>query len=235
MMIVGMDTSTASTSVALWEDGTLLAEIVANQPNSHSEQLVGLIRQILEISGKSLEEVDYYACTKGPGSFTGLRIGAAAAKGFAQYHNKPIVGVSLLELTAWNAAGFQGWICPVVDAQRDQVYAGVYTWDGNTMTSVSPDGVFPVAEFTKRVEKEGVNAVFLGSGTKKLPPEYLHKENIQVMGNLFQIPRASMLCQAASEKVDGGEPLFTWMDFEPEYFRKSQAEIQMEQRKGKGL
>ncbi|QSX08010.1 tRNA (adenosine(37)-N6)-threonylcarbamoyltransferase complex dimerization subunit type 1 TsaB [Alkalibacter rhizosphaerae] len=233
MLILGLDTSTPATSVALWEDGKLVGEVLANQRQSHSEQLVGLVKHLLETTSVSLDAIDFYACTRGPGSFTGLRIGAAAVKGFAQYHDKPIVGVSLLEITAWNAAGYPGWICPMVDAQRDQVYAGIYRWDEGRIQEEKPDHVGSIDDVMKMIKAGGDPAMCLGSGTKKIPLG-LVEGNIQVMDEVFGMPRASMLCQAAAWKIKEKTAIFTWKDFEPEYFRRSQAEIQMEQRKGGG-
>lgn len=224
MMILGLDTSTPATSVALWKDGRLLGEILANHRQSHSEQLVGLVEQLLKITEATLDQVDYYACTRGPGSFTGLRIGAAAAKGFAQYHNKPIVGLSLLELTAWNAAGSSGWICPMVDAQRDQVYWGLYRWAEGRPVSIQPDGVSSVGDVLTFLKEQATEGICLGSGIVKISPESIFR-GVEVLPEFFGVPRASLLCQAAAQKVISGETLDTWADFQPEYFRKSQAEL----------
>jgi tRNA threonylcarbamoyladenosine biosynthesis protein TsaB len=232
MLILGLDTSTPATSVALWEDGTLLAETLVNQGLSHSEQLVGLVKQLLKTTGLSLSQVDVYACTKGPGSFTGLRIGVAATKGFAQYHQKPIIGISLLELTAWNMAGAVGWICPMVDAQRDQVYAGVYTWQNDRIQPVREDKVMSITDFMEEIVESDQPAVCLGSGTGKISGMDALSQRIDVLPGIFGMPRAAMLCQAAFWKWSEEEAMSTWMDFEPDYFRKSQAEIQMDLRKG---
>lgn len=230
MMILGLDTSTPATSVALWKDGRLQGEILANHRQSHSEQLVGLVEQLLKITETTLEQVDYYACTKGPGSFTGLRIGAAAAKGFAQYHNKPIVGLSLLELTAWNAAGGTGWVCPMVDAQRDQVYWGLYRWEDEFIVNEHEDGVSSVEEVMAFLKRTNSPGVCLGSGTGKISLESIPDQTV-VLPEMFGIPRASLLCQGAARKILKQESLYTWADFQPEYFRKSQAELQRELKK----
>ncbi len=232
MIILGIDTSTASTSVAVSIDGETVCEITANHRQTHSEQLMHLVDEVLKMSSLTLSEIDCFACVNGPGSFTGLRIGAASVKGMAQFEGKSIVGVSLLEVLAYGAGAFQGLICPMVDAQRDQVYAGFYKWEDGRLESVKKDMVAGIKEATSFALSFDLPVAFTGDGIKKLGEMPEQKDgDFTILKAPYRIPKAGMLCYAAWEKAMKKENIYTWEEFEPDYFRKSQAEIQMDKKR----
>ena len=130
MKILGIDSSGMVASVALVEDDVVIAEYTMNHKRTHSETLLPMIDEIVRTSEMKLDELDAIAIAAGPGSFTGLRIGAATAKGLALANDIPIVPVKTCEGLAFNMWGAEGLVCPIVDARRNQVYTGVYKVSG---------------------------------------------------------------------------------------------------------
>ena len=126
MKILGIDSSGMVASVAIVQDDVLIAEYTMNHKRTHSETLLPMIDEIVKTSETGLEELDAIAIAAGPGSFTGLRIGAATAKGLAMSIGKPIIPVNTCEGLAFNMWGTEGLICPIMDARRNQVYTGLY-------------------------------------------------------------------------------------------------------------
>ena len=126
-------------SAALWEDGVLRGEAYQNTGHTHSATSLPMAEQLLAGCGWSLSEVDGFAVTAGPGSFTGLRIGLASVKGMAFALDKPCVPLSTLEGLAYNLSGWPGLICPVMDARVGQVYTALFRWDGGAMHRLMED------------------------------------------------------------------------------------------------
>ena len=126
MKLLAIESSGLVASAAVFADDTIVAEFTVNNKQTHSQTLLPMIDQVVTMSGIDLKEIDAIATTSGPGSFTGLRIGAATAKGLGLALHKPIVPITTLEALAFRLAGREGNICPMMDARRNQVYAGVY-------------------------------------------------------------------------------------------------------------
>lgn len=131
MKILGIDSSGMVASVAIVQDDVIIAEYTMNHKKTHSETLLPMIDEIVKTSETKLEELDAIAIAAGPGSFTGLRIGAATAKGLAMAVDKPIIPIKTCEGLAFNMWGAEGLICPIIDARRNQVYTGLYRVKGN--------------------------------------------------------------------------------------------------------
>ena len=126
MKILAIDTSANTSTVAVLENDTLLGLFSANIKNKHSEVLLPMVKNLLESLSLTNKDIDAYAVSQGPGSYTGIRIGAATIKGLAFQTGKNCVGVSTIEALASNLEGFEGIVCPVMDARREQVYAGAF-------------------------------------------------------------------------------------------------------------
>ena len=126
MKILAIDSCMNTSSVAILEDENLVALYTVNTDNTHSETLLPMIRDMLKSSDIGIDEIDAYAASNGPGSFTGVRIGVATVKGLAFNTGKPCVEVSTIEALAENLSGFNGIICPVMNARRGQVYTGIF-------------------------------------------------------------------------------------------------------------
>lgn len=138
MKILALDTSTMMSTCAVLDEEQVWGEYSLNQDETHSENLVPMIKEVLENLRLKVEDIDLYAVAIGPGSFTGLRIGVATVKAFAHVFNKPVVGVSSLEALAYNLP-YHKIVVPMIDARRDRVYTGIYSWqDGRIKTIVEP-------------------------------------------------------------------------------------------------
>ena len=134
MNILGMDSSGLVASAAVWSDDTILAEFTVNNKQTHSQTLLPMIDQVVTMSGKAIEDIDAIAVAAGPGSFTGLRIGSATAKGISLALKKPVIPVPTLEGMAYRVSISNGIICPMMDARRNQVYTGIYAMENGRLT-----------------------------------------------------------------------------------------------------
>ena len=129
MKILAIESSSLVASVAVTEDGVTVAEYTVNFKKTHSQTLLPMIDQIAAMTELDMDSVDAIAVSGGPGSFTGLRIGSATAKGLGLALKKPLIHVPTLDAMAWNLYGASGLICPVMDARRNQVYTGLYRFE----------------------------------------------------------------------------------------------------------
>ena len=161
MLILSLDSSAVAGSVALCDGERLLCEYTVNLGNTHSETVLPMIESILKLSGHTTEDIDIFACSEGPGSFTGIRIGAATIKGLAFSLNKPVIGVSTLEALAYNLLGFDGIICPVMNARRAQVYNALFAADMNRLCE---DRAIAAADLA--AELAGKHVYLCGDGTQ---------------------------------------------------------------------
>jgi tRNA threonylcarbamoyladenosine biosynthesis protein TsaB len=193
MKILALDSSATVATVALCENDRLLAEYTVNNGNTHSETLLPMIESLLGHFRISARDIDVFAASTGPGSFTGVRIGAATIKGLAFGMNKPCVGVSTLEALAHNLIGFEGLICPVMNARRSQVYTALFRSDGKSLTRLMPDSAIAISELDDILcGYEGESAMLCGDGyeitkkglekaqTKNTPERMIHQSAYSV-------------------------------------------------------
>ncbi len=166
MLILGLDSTSLAASVALCEDEHLIAEFTLNTGHTHSETLLPMVEAALGITGHTVEDIDLFAVTAGPGSFTGVRIGAATVKGLAFGRSKPCVGVSTLEVLAHNGEALEGILCPAMNARRAQVYNALFASDGLTVTRLGEDRALAITELGNELESaySGKNIYLMGDG-----------------------------------------------------------------------
>jgi len=164
MITLGVDTSAVTVSVALGEDGALLGEIYAHAKQQHSTVLLPMIDTLLRHCGLAIGDVDRFAVTCGPGSFTGVRIGVAAVKGLAQANHKPCAGTSTLAAMAAQAAFPDGILCCAMDARRGQVYAALFEAKQGVLKRLSEDEALPLAELERHLQNQDMPVTFLGDG-----------------------------------------------------------------------
>src|SRR5690554_6294701 len=167
MKVLALDTSSIVAKAALVEEDKIIGEIIINHKKNNSQKLMPIIDQLLEEVEVKLQEIDALGVCIGPGSFTGIRIGVSTAKALAQVGNKPIVGISTLEGLAFNLPYSRGIICPILDAQRDQIYTGLYKWEGNQMFSIVKDQAIAVEEWIEELEKRQEPIHLIGDGVAK--------------------------------------------------------------------
>lgn len=154
MNILAFDSTAVTASVAVTRDETVLAAARANNGLTHSEILLPMAEAMLDAAGVVLDGIDLFACTAGPGSFTGVRIGTATVKGLAFGRGKPCVGVSTLEALAEGLSPLPGILIGVMDARRAQVYCGIFTMREGLLTRLAPDRAMPLADLVTEVMRD---------------------------------------------------------------------------------
>lgn len=230
MRILAVDTSTSAATAAIMEDGRLISEYILNINRAHSQKIMGIIDELFKKSGIKPSNIDLYACSSGPGSFTGLRIGASIIKGMAQTFGKPVVAVPTLDALAYNLYNCTGLVCPMLDAQRGMVYSAIYSWKKGRLVKLTDLRVILVEDLIKLVKDKAVPTTFLGDGAlifeEKLKNSF---EGYFIAPSDNLLPRASSCAVLAMEMYDKG--LFdTYNSFKLTYIRKSQAEVEYEKK-----
>lgn len=228
MLILAIDTTGATLSAALLEDQTIRAEIFVNTGDNHSLHLLPAIKHVYDLTGSSVGATDLFACTLGPGSFTGVRIGASTIKGLAMATGKPVVGCSTLEALAANIGPISESICPILDAQRGQVYTAIYKLNGNCIPQMMQKASITTLEPFIANFNDKDNVLFVGSGAVKyadLIKRTLPESNIAPVQ--FGQVRASMVGLLGLRKFQEGHKLDV-LTFSPFYLRLSEAERKLE-------
>ncbi len=225
MRILAIDSSGMTASAAVVEDDKVAAELSINNKKTHSQTLLPMIETITKYLELELETLDAIAITKGPGSFTGLRIGSATAKGLALALKLPIVEISTLEAMAYAFFGSNMLICPMLDARRSQVYTGLYRFFGEDIKAVMPDCAVSADELLHALNQKCEPVLFTGDGVPI--NERLIKETLRVPYVFAPAsqnrPRAAVVGTLAVRYAKEGR--FTPSNMHrPAYLRLSQAE-----------
>lgn len=230
MRILAIESSSLVASVAIVEDGVTMAEYTANFKKTHSQTLLPMIDSMVGLLGIDLATIDAIAVSGGPGSFTGLRIGSATAKGLGLALNKPLIHIPTLDGTAYNLYGANGLICPIMDARRNQVYTGIYRFEQEFEVVMKQDAM-DMGELIEKLNEMGERVIFLGDGVPV--HENLIREKMTVP---FDFAPAHMNRQRAASVAALGAVYFaagkteTAAEHGPDYLRKSQAEREREER-----
>jgi len=161
MILLAIDTSTDYLSLAILKGGKTLARFHKKADRRHSILLVPMIDKLLKKVKLKVKDVDCFAISVGPGSFTGLRIGVTVVKGLAYALNKKIVAVPTLDVIAYNAVSYKGVVCPVLDARKNKAYACLYRSDGKKLKRLSKYLLLPLADLLKKTSKYD-KVLFLG-------------------------------------------------------------------------
>lgn len=232
MKILGIDSSGLVASVAIVEDDQMLAEYTVNYKKTHSQTLLPMLNEIGEMIDLDLKTIDAIAVAAGPGSFTGLRIGSATAKGLGLALDKPLISVPTVAGLAYNLCGTDKIVCPLMDARRNQVYTGLYEFEGNRLKTLEDQMAVPVDEIIEKVNALGREVIFLGDGApvfkavleEKVTVPYLFAPthmNKQRAGAVAALG----LCYAKEGKVESAA------EHQPDYLRLSQAERERAEKK----
>ncbi len=234
MKILALDSSGLVASVAITEDGNLIADYTVNYKKTHSQTLLPMLQEIKDMVELDLESIDAIAIAAGPGSFTGLRIGSATAKGLGLALNKPIIEIPTVDGLAYNLYGSNKYVCPIMDARRNQVYTGIYRFDNETVSGgetcsvmqvVKPQCAVDISEIIKELNELGGEVVFLGDGVPvfkdrianemQIPygfaPAHQNRQRASAVGALGMRYYAEGKTESAAEH-------------QPDYLRLSQAE-----------
>lgn len=224
MRILAFETSAKAASVALLEDDTLLGELYLNCGLTHSRTLLESAQRLLEITELTAKDIDAVACAAGPGSFTGVRIGVAAAKGFAWGREIPCYGVSTLEAMARSAACLGGVICCCMDARRAQVYNAVFERCGETLVRLREDRAISLDDLCEDLQNIEKTIFLVGDGAELCYTTLLERlPRLTLLPEHLRQQRASGAALAAWEKIGRGERGDAG-SLTPNYLRLSQAE-----------
>ena len=224
MLLLAFETSAKSCSAALHDGKGLLAESYQNSGLTHSQTLMVMAEDLLKVCGKSAADVTHLAVAAGPGSFTGVRIGVSAAKGFAWGAEKPVYGVSTLEAMALGLGVMDGHICCCMDARRKQVYNAIFLAENGHLTRVCEDRAISLEELQEELLSIDGPIYLVGDGA-----ELTYKTLAAEIPNLILPPehrrqqRASGVALAALEAIGRGEA-GDGASLQPNYLRLSQAE-----------
>lgn len=225
MIILAIESSGLVASVAILTEDSILAEYTINHKKTHSQTLLPMLDEIVRSTGLKLQDVDAIAVSAGPGSFTGLRIGSATAKGLALALEKPIVAVPTLDSLAFNLYGTNRIICPMTDARRNRVYTGLYEFIKDSFNVVLSQMVMPVEEIISKINAIGRDAIFLGDGVP------VYKEMIEKLAEVdYTFAPVHMNRQRAGSVGALGIELYknniiqTAAEHQPVYLSLSQAE-----------
>lgn len=223
MLILAIDTSAKAVSAALLKDGELLAEYYQNSGQTHSRTLMKIVEDMLANCDRTPSDVDVLAWSNGPGSFTGIRIGAAAAKGFCWGRDIPCVPVSTLEAMAY-CCGRNGVICACMDARRAQVYNAVFRKNGAEVVRMTEDRAISLEDLSQELKNITEDIFLVGDGAN-LCYNTLKAEipNLRLMPEHLRQQRASGVALAAYGSAVRGETGSAGAVV-PEYLRLSQAE-----------
>ncbi len=224
MRILAFETSAKAVSVALLQDGKLIGEYMQNSGQTHSRTLMKMAENLLENCDLSSADIHAVACSAGPGSFTGIRIGVSAAKGFAWGLELPCVGVSTLEAMVRGSAVDNGVYCAVMDARRDQVYAAVFRMKDGTLHRLTEDMAVSLDELSRILEEIEDKKILVGDGAvlcyNKLQDRI---SDLILMPEHLRMQRASGTALAAWQRLSAGEQ-HDGTVLTPNYLRLSQAE-----------
>lgn len=225
MRILAIDSSGLVATVAIVENDQTVAEYTVNHKKTHSQTLLPMLDEIVKMTEFDLSSVDAIAVAGGPGSFTGLRIGAATAKGLGLALKKPLIHIPTVDGLAYNLYGTTGLICPIMDARRSQVYTGFYRFENDEFQVVEAQMAVAVQDLIRKLNAYGEKVTFLGDGVPVYEADL--KAGLQVE---FHFAPAHMNRQRAAAVASLGMRYYqegkieTAMEHCPDYLRLSQAE-----------
>lgn len=231
MKILGFDSSGIVASVAIVEDDVLIAEYTVNYKKTHSQTLLPMLDEIAKMTELDLNSIDAIAVAAGPGSFTGLRIGSATAKGLGLALKKPLIAIPTVEGLAYNLYDIPGLICPIMDARRKQVYTGIYRFTDHQLKVVEDQMAVSMEIVIEKLNQYGEVVTFLGDGVP-----VFHELIAEKMTVPYSFAPAHVNKQRAAAVAALGEIYYrqgkteTAMEHVPDYLRVSQAERERAER-----
>lgn len=225
MKILAIESASVTASCAVSENGIILGEYTLNHKKTHSEKLMPLIETLMKELELKIQDIDVIAISEGPGSYTGLRIGAAIAKSMAYAANIPIVNVPTTKSLAGNIFDLNNHIVPVMDAKAGRIYTGIYKWENEELVTVKEQFPCSIVELIEILNEYNVTFIFNGDGSvnyRNIIEEKL-KGRVHFASEKFNYLNASTLASLGFEMVLK-EEMVKASDFKPQYLRLSQAE-----------
>ena len=233
MKILGIDSSAKSASAAITDADKILGCFYTNTGLTHSQTLMPMIESLLKYSNTSLDDIDLIAVNKGPGSFTGVRIGVAAAKGLADVKNIPVCGTSTLESMAYNLVDIDCIACCVMDARCNQVYNAIFDITDGKITRLTPDNADSIENVTEELKKYKKIKFFVGDGAEICYNKLNEDSDIRIAAPSDRFQSAVGVCFCAmnasrDQYIDSALLV-------PEYLRLPQAERELNKKLSKGV
>ena len=228
MRVLGIDTSTSCGSVGLIDDEEIISDYLLNIPVTHSERLLGAVEFVLREAHCPIGNIDGWAISLGPGSFTGLRIGVSTVKGLAYATGKPVAGVSTLDVLASQIAPTSYLICPILDARKKEVYTAFYRYDeGISLQRQSDYQAIRPEDLVKNIKE---HTIFLGEGLKTYGDFLLNSlPSLAIFPSpSLSVSHGSTVAKLGSEHLQKGEHL-ELSTFVPIYVRPSEAEMKWQE------
>lgn len=231
MRVLAIDSSGLTATVAVVEDEQTITEYTVNYKKTHSQTLLPMIDEVKKMIDLDLSSIDAIAVSGGPGSFTGLRIGSATAKGLGLALGKPLIHVPTVDALAYNVYGCGDLICPIMDARRKQVYTGIYRYEDHRLVTVKDQMAVGIEELLSMLNEMGETVTFLGDGVPvfkdiiadklevpfSFAPSHLSRQRAGAVGALGILYYKEGRTETAAEH-------------KPDYLRVSQAERERAQR-----
>lgn len=240
MNILAIETTGAEASVAIInEKGEVFIE-ASSQKLNHLQNLMPMVDTLLSKCGLTIDDVDYIAVSEGPGSFTGIRIGVSSARALAQALGLQTISVPTLQSFQYHVPDYKGFVCPIFDARRSQVYGGAYQWDLGVCKEVVAGAAYDLQELLELLEKK-VNPnskeeiTFFGDGIIPYKEQIVNWKNASLNDNIrvlfaeddIKLQKASSVAKLALEIYQAGETKSLY-DLKPVYMRKAEAERKLE-------
>ena len=230
MKILAIDSTAIVASVALCDDEKLIALYTVNNGNTHSETLLPMVESILKEAKLTPADIELFAVSNGPGSFTGVRIGCATIKGLTFGRKVPCVGVSTLEALAYNLKGADGIICPVMNARRNQVYNALFRFEGDKLVRLCPDRAITISELAEELSDK--EKIYLSGDGISITAPAIPAEKLGFTHPVMEHQNAYSIAMCALNSYKEGNCV-TDIELAPTYLRPSQAERErMEKEKG---
>ncbi len=230
MLMLALDTATLVSTVALATEDKLIAEFTLQTTKTHSEKLLPAIDTLCRFAGVAASDLEAIAVSSGPGSFTGLRIGLATAKALSYANSLPLIGVPTLLGLAYNFAGSNQLIAPVLDAQKGNVYSALYRFEQGQPQELLPVSIWSAAELGSKLAVSGEQTMLLGEATELVVAAADNPGKVVVADHHLLMPRAASVARAAFQMY--GEGLTSdARTLVPIYVRRAEAEVLWEQRR----
>lgn len=239
MKILAIDTSSSALGIAVTDEDTMLAEFTQNKALTHSEKLMPLIDTMLSNIDENIKNIEAIACSIGPGSFTGIRIGVATANAFAMAGNIPVIGIASLEAMAYNFKYTDYVIVSTMYAQREDYYRGIYCFENQNLQILKEEDAISfeaIAEEIKTLSEDGKKVILLGELNSRLKGISESIAKTLIMDNCILADKtlnqicASNLCEIARDIMNKEDISKLPRYIEPVYIRKPQAEVQYEEK-----
>lgn len=230
MKILAIDTSTTVASVAVCDDEKILGEINLDYKQNHSVTIMPMIDSLLKMVDIDIQDIDYFAICKGPGSFTGLRIGASTIKAMAHSLNKKIIPISTLEVMAYNITHTDKCIVPIIDAKAQRIFTAIYENKNNNLVNILEEEAMTILELLDFIKQNDIDPIFLGDGAnayKDIILKYFDKSCFAPI-HLNKQKASSLLALAIQYEKQGKYTDYNGLEIE--YIRKPQAERELEER-----